>query len=706
MDNSSNHNSAMDYITARLGSEGSPMLAFGGDYNPEQWPEETWDEDVRLMREAGVNLVSVGIFSWSLLEPSEGVYEFGWLDRVLDLLHANGIRVDLANATASPPPWFSHKYPESLPVTADGVRHSYGSRQAFAASSAEYRRAAAALTEQIATRYKDHPAVVMWHVHNEYGCHNQPDFSDGAAAGFRRWLERRYGSLEALNAAWGTAFWSQRYSAWEQILPPRTSGTWVNPTQQLDFARYSSDELLECYKAEAAIIRTHSGHPVTTNFMGFNMGLHQPVDYWRWSEEMDVVSNDHYLIAEDPRNFQELAATADLTRGWAKGKPWLLMEHSTSAVNWQPRNIAKAPGEMLRNSLQHVARGADGALFFQWRASRAGAEKFHSGLLPHAGTDTKVWREVVQLGQALRSLAEVSGSVVTGASGRVDVAILHDTDARWASELDSHPSVDASNIAETRRWHDAFYRAGIPTDFRQGTDDLSGYRLVVAPMQYLVSDAGAANLDAYVRSGGHLVVTYFSGIVDENDHIRLGSYPGAFSGLLGVKMEEFFPLRGGESIRLSSFGAGTCWNELGHATTAEVLAAVEEGPAAGSPAVTRNRAGSGRSYYVATSLAPGGLGELLAVVCADARVQPLVPDLPADVEVVRRSKDGTDWTFCINHGAHDVRLPLEGVDLLTGAELDGGLGLAAGGAAVVRSAAARLVGTSASHSNQSIHSNL
>jgi beta-galactosidase len=343
-----------------LGSPGSPALAFGGDYNPEQWSEETWAEDVRLMREAGVNLVSVGIFSWSLLEPSEGVYEFGWLDRVLELLHANGVRVDLANATASPPPWFSHKYPQSLPVTADGVRHSYGSRQAFAASSPAYRRAAAALTERIAGRYREHPAVVMWHVHNEYGCHNQPDYSDGAAAGFRSWLERRYGSLDGLNSAWGTAFWSQRYSAWQEIMPPRTSGTWVNPTQQLDFARYSSYELLECYKAEAAIIRSHSPHPVTTNFMGFSMGLHRPVDYWRWAEQMDVVANDHYLAAEDPRNFQQLAATADLTRGWAKGRPWLLMEHSTSAVNWQPRNIAKAPGEMLRDSLQHVARGSTG----------------------------------------------------------------------------------------------------------------------------------------------------------------------------------------------------------------------------------------------------------------------------------------------------------------------------------------------------------
>lgn len=675
----------MDYITSRLGPGNRPALAFGGDYNPEQWPEETWDEDVRLMREAGVNLVSVGIFSWSLLEPTEGTYEFGWLDRILDLLHTNGIKVDLANATASPPPWFSHKYPESLPVTADGVRHSYGSRQAFAASSPEYRRAAAALTTQIVERYKNHPAVIMWHVHNEYGCHNQPDYSEGAAAGFRIWLQARYGTLENLNSAWGTAFWSQRYSSWEEIIPPRTSGTWTNPTQQLDFARYSSDELLECYKAEAAIIRENSAHPVTTNFMGFNMGLHQPVDYWRWADHMDLVSNDHYLISDDPRNFQELAMTADLTRGWAQGSPWLLMEHSTSAVNWQPRNIPKAPGELVRNALQHVARGADGALYFQWRASKAGAEKFHSGMLPHTGTDTKIWREVVQLGHTLQKISEIAGSVVTGATSTVDVAILHDTDARWASELDSHPSIDISNIQETRRWHDAFYRAGVTTDFCQSTDDLSGYKLVIAPVQYLLSDAGVANLHRYVHSGGHLVVTYFSGIVDENDHIRIGPYPGAFSELLGIKMEEFFPLPAGEMTQLDDFGNGSLWNELGSPTTAEVLAKVLSGPTADSPAVTRNKAGKGRSYYVATSLEPQGMTKMLSVLCDDAGVEPITRNLPADVEVVRRQREGTTWTFFLNHGKESTCLPATGHELLTETELNGSLALEPGAVAVVRS---------------------
>ncbi len=668
----------MHSITSRLGAAGVSALGFGGDYNPEQWERSVWAEDVELMQEAGVNLVSLGIFSWALLEPEEGVYEFGWLDEVLDLLHAGGIRVDLANASASPPPWFSHKYPQSLPMTVDGVRLGYGSRQAFCASSADYRRAAAALTTKIAERYSDHPAVVMWHVHNEYGCHNQPCYCDASGEAFQRWLREKYGDIHALNDAWGTAFWSQHYYHFDEITTPRRSGTFVNPTQQLDFARFSSDELLGCFEAEAAILRARSPHPVTTNFMGFNMGLDKPVDYWRWAERMDVVSNDHYLIAEDVNHHRELAMVADLTRGWAAGAPWLLMEHSTSAVNWQPRNIAKTPGELVRNSLQHVARGADAALFFQWRAAKAGAEKFHSALLPHAGRDTKIWRETVELGSILKAIAEVADSRVSG----VDVAIIHDTDARWASELDSHPSADLNCVAETRHWYEAAYRAGITTDFRRSTDELSGYKLVIVPLQYLVTDAGAANIAAFARAGGRVVVTYFSGIVDENDHIRLGGYPGAFRELLGVRIEEFFPLHENEAIGLSAYGSGAVFSELGRADGAQVLAEYTEGPVAGSPAITRNGVGAGAAYYVGTRLSSEGADELLALVAADAGIAiPFVTE--GDVEIVRRSDGTRNWVFVINHSEKDVRLELEGDELISGATVDGLL-VAAGGVAVVR----------------------
>ena len=667
-------------FTAHLGADGSPAIAFGGDYNPEQWDRATWVEDIALMVQANVNLVSIGIFSWGLLELEEGVYDFGWLDDIVELLHAAGIGIDMANASASPPAWFSAKYPQSLPVTVEGVRLEFGSRQMFCGSSADYRRASAALTTQIVQRYADHPGVVMWHVHNEYGCHNQPCYCDASAAAFRVWLQNKYTTTDALNEAWGTAFWSQHYARFDDVPPPRRSGTWVNPTQQLDFARFSSDELLECYKAEAAIIRKHSSKPVTTNFMGFSMGLDRPIDYWKWADEMDVVSNDHYLIAEDARNFQDLAMSADFMRGLSQGEPWLLMEHSTSAVNWQPRNIAKRPGELLRNSMQHVARGADGALFFQWRAAKAGAEKFHSALLPHAGTDTRVWREVVQLGEWLQAISEAVGSRVVG----VDCAIIHDTDARWAGELDTHPSIDLNVMAETRLWHDALYRAGVNADFRRSTDSLSGYRLVIVPMQYLMTDDGADNLRVFAESGGTVVVTYFSGIADENDHIRLGGYPGAFRELLGIRMEEFYPLHDGEQLELSAYGPGSLFSELGRTDGAEALAVVTSGAVAGSPVVTKNAVGSGNAFYVATRLATEGLDELLRVVLAAAGIE---HHAWGDVEIVWRQKDSSRWAFAINHSDAPVSIEISGHELLSDTSVEDTLTIEPGGVAVVRAQA-------------------
>ncbi len=669
----------MRQITSRLTDDGRSAFGFGADYNPEQWDPAVWREDVALMQAAGVNLVSVGIFSWALLEPAEGSYEFGWLDSVLDLLHESGIRVDLANASASPPPWFSAKYPQSLPVTAAGMRLGYGSRQAFCASSPEYRAAAAALTTAIAKRYSAHPAVIMWHVHNEYGCHNQPCYCDESGRAFQGWLRKKYVAIDALNEAWGTAFWSQHYYRFEEITPPRQSGTFINPTQVLDFSRFSSDALLECYDAEAEILRAHSSYPVTTNYMGFQMGLDKPIDYWKWSSHLDVVSNDHYLIAEDPRNFQDLAMTSDFIRGLSGGAPWMLMEHSTSAVNWQERNIAKAPGELLRNSLQHIARGADAALFFQWRAAKAGSEKFHSAMLPHAGTDSKIWREVVELGTTLGKIAEVVGSTVSHAH----VAIIHDTDARWASELDSHPSVDTNLMDETRLWHDALYRLGHTTDFRRSTDDLTGYRVVIVPMQYLMTGEGTRNLQDFAESGGTVVITYFSGIVNEDDHVYLGGYPGAFLDLTGVRVEEFFPLRADSEVQLSRFGVGSRFSELGRAVDAEVLAEYTTGPTSGSPAVTRNRVGSGSAYYVGTSLSEAGVRELLTDIATESALAP-VHATTGDIEVVQRSDGARNWVFAINHSDADAGVQVDGLDLLTGEPTRGHLTVAAGGVAVVR----------------------
>ncbi|MBT8226534.1 MAG: beta-galactosidase, partial [Dactylosporangium sp.] len=553
-------------------------LAFGGDYNPEQWPEHTWPADIELMRAAGVTMVTVGVFSWAMLEPAPGRYTFGWLDRVMDLLAAGGIAVDLATATATPPPWFSRAHPDSLPVDADGRRLSWGSRQAYCPSSPSYRTAASALVERLATRYAGHPALAMWHVNNEYGCHVARCWCDVSAAAFRGWLERRYGDLGTLNEAWGTAFWSQRYSDWREILPPRHTPSFPNPTQQLDFFRFSSDELLACYLAERDLLRRLApSTPVTTNLMA---GLAWEVDYWSWAGEMDLIATDHYPVAARTHDTGvQIALAGDLARSLAGGRPWLLMEHATSAVNWQPRNLAKVPGQLRRESLSHLARGADALLYFQWRASPAGAEQWHSGMLPHAGPETKVFREVSALGGELAALGEISGSVL-----RADTAILLDWSSLWAQEHACQPSIDLRPVGLFEAWHAALRTAGIVVDFAHPEADLSRYRLLLAPALYLVSDAGAANLAAWVATGGTAVIGPFSGVVNEHAQVRLGGYPGAFRDLLGVWVEEHFPLLDGESVALTDGSTGRLWTELAESRGAEVLAAYADGPLAGRPA--------------------------------------------------------------------------------------------------------------------------
>src|SRR3954451_8553556 len=471
----------MSRWTGRWPTDG---IAFGADYNPEQWPQEVWPDDVALMREAGVTLVSLGIFSWGQLEPAEGVFDFDWLDRIIDLLHEAGINVDLATPSAAPPVWLHLAHPEMLPVDADGLRFTHGSRESWCVSSPVIRHHATRIARVVAERYGHHPAVKMWHVSNELACHNGRCYCDVSAAAFRDWLGQEYADIEALNLAWGTAFWGQRYASFEQILPPRRTTTIPNPGQRLAFERFSSDAFVAHLEAEAAVLREVPPHlPVTTNYMV--MGDFHQIDYTKTTPLLDVVSNDHYLSAEDPRGWAELAFSADRVRGLAGGDPWLLMEHSTSAVNWQPRNIAKQPGQMLRNALQHVARGSDGVLFFQWRQSRAGAEKYHSGMVPHAGRDSRLFRDVVELGATLGRLAEVRGSQVEQAR----VALLFDWSSWWAAELDSHPSVDVAPLDELRRWYAALCPRKLGGDVVGPADALNRSRLVIVPVQYLLADA-------------------------------------------------------------------------------------------------------------------------------------------------------------------------------------------------------------------------
>jgi beta-galactosidase len=624
-----------------LWPRGLDAMVYGGDYNPEQWPEEIWQEDVALMRAAGVNLVSLGIFAWALLEPVEGSFTFDWLDRVIELLHGNGIRVDLATPTAAPPAWFTRAYPAARLVDREGRILGGGGRQSFCPSSPEYARAAVRITRELGQRYGGHPAVVLWHLHNEFAGVNAHCYCGTCAIAFRDWLRARHGDLDTLNTAWGTAFWGQRYGDFDEIDPPRLAPTVVNPAQQLDYLRFCSDTHLANYRRERDALRPLSpGVPITTNFQIANCKW---LDYWKWTAEVDVVANDHYLQAERRENQIELAMCADLTRCLAGGAPWLLMEHSTSAVNWQPRNIAKRPGELARNSLAHIARGADGVMFFQWRATPFGAEKFHSAMLPPGGPQTRVWREVTALGARLAGLSGVRAAAV-----HADAAMVWDWESWWALELDWRPSVDLAYRERVEAYYEALWRDHLTVDFVHPEGDLGRYPLVVVPSLYLTTPAAAKNLTTYAEAGGTVVVSYFSGIVDATDTVHPGGYPGALGDLLGLAVEEFLPLRSGERVGVLDgahpAGWGDVWAEDIKLRGAQAVLRYADGPAPGGPAVTRYRKGRGQAWYVSTRLCGPPLRAILARAYADAGVAAR-PELPEGVEVVRRGR----YTFVINH---------------------------------------------------------
>ena len=658
-----------------------PHVLYGGDYSPEQWPEEVWLQDARLMQQAGVNLVSLGIFAWSSLETSPGRFDFGWLDRVIALLDDHGVAVNLATPTASPPPWLIRTHPEVLPVTANGVTLWHGSRRHYCPHAPAYRDAALRIAHALAERYRDHPALAMWHVDNEYACHIGECFCDRSAQAFRAWLLERHGNLAGLNEAWGTAFWSQRYGHIEEVQPPRAAPTFKNPSQVLDWHRFCSDSWLECFRDQAAVLREATPDvPITTNFMGF----HPPVDYWRWAGEEDLVSNDAYPDTGDPDWRVDAAMACDLMRSLGGGRPWLLMEQAPAHVSWRERNVTKAPGVMRLASFQAIARAADGVMFFQWRASRAGAEQHHSAMVPHAGTSTRTWREVAALGEELRRCDEVLGSRVP-----TDVAFLFDWQNLWALASTTKPSSDVQVLPQLRAFYGALHEAGRSVDFVHPERDISAYRLLIGPSLYLMTERAAQNLRRYVESGGVLVLTYFSGIVDEYGHVRLGGYPAQLTDVLGLTVEEIAPLPAGRRREVLTddgevFGS-TIWADVIRPDGATAIARFSDATYPDGPAVTEHRFGRGAALYVGTVPDRAGTRWLVRrAVKAAGLADP--PMLPTCIEAVRRTSGDGSWLFVLNHGSEAVEVALQrrGVDVLTGTAWKGAVTVGATDLVILR----------------------
>lgn len=659
----------------------NPKLAkiwYGGDYNPEQWDEATILEDMRLFPMAGIDVASINVFAWAKLQPDETSYDFSALDRMMDRLYDNGIYVSLGTSTAAHPAWMAKRYPDIRRVDFEGRKRQFGGRHNSCPTSPTYRKYAPRLAEKLAKRYHHHPALVVWHVSNEYGGYC---YCENCQKEFRVWLKRKYQSTENLNNAWNTAFWGHTFYDWDEIVAPNgLSEEWQGGQNSnfqgmsLDYRRFQSDSLLEVFQLERDAIKRHSSNiPVTTNLMG----LYPELDYFKWGREMDIVSWDNYPSIDTPVSLT--AMTHDLMRGLKNGQPFMLMEQTPSQQNWQPYNSLKRPGVMRLWSYQAVAHGADTVMFFQLRRSRGATEKYHGAVIEHVGHEhTRVFRECAELGKELQQL----GDQVIGSTIDAKVAILFDWENRWAIDLSSGPSIALDYVKEVHKYYDALYQKNIPVDMVSFEEDLERYDLVIAPVMYMVKEGQADRLKAFVDKGGTFVTTFFSGIVNENDLVTLGGYPGELRDLVGIwaeEMDALEPEKRNEIVLGQPYGAlqgeykCQLLFDLIHAETASVLATYGSDFYQGMPVLTRNRYGKGNAYYVASSPDQQFLQDFMQTLLVEKGIKPEMESDPG-VEVISRGKDGEKIWFVMNHNAQASSFQTgtkKLIDLLSGQTFSG-----------------------------------
>ncbi len=648
---------------------------YGADYNPEQWGPDVWKEDVRLMKKAGVNIVTLAVFSWARLEPYEGQWDFGWLDQVINLLGSNGIAVDLATSTATVPQWLALAHPDILPLDRDGKTFWPGARQHWRPTSPTYRHYEIELVRHLAEHYRTNPYIVSWHIGNEFGCHNLYDYSEDANRAFQQWCRARYGTVEALNRAWGTDFWSQRLTSFDQILVPRWVNGYQNPGRQLDFVRFSSDAEIACERAEAAVLSEVTPNiPFTTNFM-VSGGSGTGIDYDKFGTSVNFISNDHYFMPGKD-HFDELAYSAALVDGMARKMPWLLMEHSTSAVNWRGINYRMRPGEMERDSFAHLAFGADGILYFQWRQSQAGAEKYHSAMVPHAGENSHIYRDVCQQGHDLQTAADAG--ILSSRVKKSDIAIIFDNESAWALHQETSPSQKLAQFSEPMNWFRALADDGVTADVVPLHGPWNEYKAVVIPNVYLMDQAFADQLRDFVRAGGMAFVTYMSGIADRNDRIYLGGYPGAVRDVTGVRFEEFNPLGDTPGMdsslevvpadpaipHASAYDFADPISDMADSVTvlARYSASADSGMN-GVPAMTSNPYGKGQCIYVGCRLSHQDLAAQILPVLTDRGIDASA-ERGSVLRVVREGEKGR-YVFLFNRTDGEVSAQATGTLILS-----------------------------------------
>ena len=647
-------------------------ILYGGDYNPNQWPKDIWQGDMRIFKDAHINTATINVFSWAKIQPSEHEYNFDELDEIVDMLSKENYDIVFATSTAALPGWMVRKYPEVMFTDYEGRQHKFGGRHNACPNSFVFKHYARELAYKLAERYADNPHVTCWHVSNEYG---NECFCENCQKAFRVWLKDKYKTIDALNRAWNMEFWGHTVYDWDDVVPPNALSDGIGSEKtafagiSIDYRRFYSDSQLACFKMERDAIKSVKPDAfVTTNLMGTFKGL----DYFKWAKEMDVVSWDNYPSYDTP--WSSIAMTHDLMRG-LKDEPFMLMEQTPSQQNWQKYNSLKRPGQMRAQSYQTLAHGADTIQFFQLRRSVGGCEKFHGAVIAHAGSEnTRVFREVAQLGAELESF----GDRTLGSRNEAEVGLIFDWDNYWALEYTSGPNRDLRYVDKIEQMYNYFYNKNIAVDMIPIDADFSKYDLVAAPVLYMVKDGVAESLEAYVQAGGTLITTYMSGIVGQSDNVHLGGYPGPLRKMAGVWVEEIDALAPEQRNKIR-FADGTeeecrlvC--DLMHLEGAEEIAQYENDFYAGMTAVAKNQFGKGTVYYVGTDLSESGLAKVLAMAADSAAIQPVIGEATA-LEITKRQADGEDLYFIINFKDEEIPLPavFDGKeDILTGEKVQGG----------------------------------
>lgn len=641
-------------------------ILFGGDYNPNQWPKEIWEEDIRIFKKASINSATVNVFSWAKIQPSENCYDFEELDQIIERLSKEGFDIVLATSTAALPAWMFKKYPEVARTDYDGRRHKFGQRHNACPNSLVYQKYAEGLATKLAERYGENPQVSCWHINNEYGgeC-----YCENCEKAFRVWLKDKYQTIEAVNKAWNMEFWGHTVYEWDEIVLPNalSEGIGYEKTAfagiSIDYRRFNSDSLLKNYMMERdAIRKIDPTTPITTNLMGTFKGL----DYFKWAKEMDLVSWDNYPSYNTPWSL--VAMTHDLMRG-LKQQPFMLMEQTPSQQNWQPYNSLKKPGQMRAQSYQTIAHGADTIQYFQLRRSVGACEKFHGAVIEHVGhEDTRVFRETAALGAELAQLSDIIGT-----QSQAQVALIFDWDNYWALEYTSGPTVDLKYVEQIHRYYRYFYEQNIAVDLVPVDADLSKYKLVAAPVLYMIKEGMQERLTDFVKQGGALLTTYMSGIVDQSDNVHLGGYPGPLRELSGIWVEEIDALAPEQSNGVSLVneeltGTSNLVSDLIHLETAEALAHYTSNFYAGMPAVTKNTFGEGTVYYFGGQLEDQLQDQLFKTIVEETGITPVIEEA-TKLEVACRENAEAKFFVIINF--HEEAQPLPEMfvgktDLLTG----------------------------------------